>query len=116
VFELRVYDSMKTGKPDTVTVTVQGKLGSLQLVSPARNSTISTNPTFLWSGRNSSRYHLYAALDTGAFLELYAGSGTSYTTNLLWYLLVPSDSCIFWYVTGDAPEQRTGTAWFTMQY
>ena len=116
VFELRVYDGMKTGKPDTVTVTVQGKLGSLQLVSPARNSTISTNPTFLWSGRNSSRYHLYAALDTGAFLELYAGSGTSYTTNLLWYLLVPSDSCIFWYVTGDAPEQMTGIAWFTMQY
>jgi hypothetical protein len=108
VFGLKVFDGQDTSSQDTVTVTVQGVVVSIALLTPQTGSIVSTNPTFTWSGNGFTKFKAYAAVGKNNYKNIYSGKGKSCKMNsVLWSLFVPSGTTVNWYVEGTAKDKKT---------
>lgn len=114
-FALTVSDGKATSAPASVTVSVQAaSTVSIQPLSPANGSTVSTRPTIKWSATNLTTFTLYAKVGSGSsYSKMYSGTATSYTvSSSLWSMFVPSKSTVYWYVVGANSSKQVTSAVF----
>jgi hypothetical protein len=100
VFSLKVYDGIDTSSAASVTVTVQSTSAAISLISPVEGSTVSSKPTFRWSGQGFSSYSVYISINNGSrWSNIYNGKNSSCSMNSLWWFIAPNTT-ITWYVQG----------------
>jgi hypothetical protein len=88
-------------------ISAQTQQSVITLLSPVNGSTVSTSPTFKWSGQGYSKYSVLISINNGrSWFTIYNGSSTSCGMTATWGFL-RSGTTILWYVKGVTTTGQT---------